>query len=191
MNEPIIEVLNNDVISNINKTYNKIIDNYNNIYSKLPQYLNNYIIPYNTVVDLDVSMTDLSIQLQSILFIIESQEENSCKGNLDVELEIDIDVEQNEKDIKVDKIVDNTIVKMMPLFLLCLMMVDNESILHSSTFGKSIRNRFNNNDNNDNINGGKDKLNGLPNINLNKKNIENIDDIDEISSINIPIIELD
>ena len=55
-----------------------------------------------------------------------------------------------EKQKKTDVLVKNTIAKMLPLFLLYLMMCDNESILNSKTFGK----------NNDEI------LNGIPNLNI-------------------------
>ena len=40
-----------------------------------------------------------------------------------------------EKQKKNEVLVDNTIKKMLPVFLLCLMMFDNESILKSNSFG--------------------------------------------------------
>ena len=167
----ILNNINNDTVNNINKTFNKITENYNNISSKIENSLNNYSIPYSIILDLDVSMTDLDIQLQSILFQIGRVENQDCgftktntknyntktyntesinnqeiKSSKEYKEETNTqndeqkdeqNDEQFDKKIKTDKLVDKTLKKMLPFFLLCLMMIDNESILNSKTFCQS------------------------------------------------------
>ena len=202
-----MEKISNDFISNLNNTFNKITNNYNKIYSKIPSLLNNYILPFNNIIDLDSSLNELSIQLQSILFIIEREDSSKMEnennvvndGNNDGNNDDNNDNDSNndndgnndnyEKEIKKDKIVNKTLIKMLPLFFYYLMMIDNESIINSKTFGESIKKSYSINN-----------LNGQPNLD----NIDNIDNIEkaetldfkhktysDISNISLPYIELD
>jgi len=137
-------------MNKLNFTFTKLTNDYNYISSNITKLLNTDIIPYGNLTDLDISMNDLSINIQSILFIIENAEnaENADKSH---EEQIIKNQEEYEKQKKTDILVDNTITKMIPIFLLCLMMFDKESILKSKTFGNNI-NDSNDNDNNNDVN---------------------------------------
>ena len=141
---------------NINKYINKIetifknlTNDYNSIILKLPNLLLNDILSYDHLLDIEVSMTDLSIHIQSILFIIEKSSEGS-NGITDSTSENSNEIRDGYTTYKnkfeeeyinkqnTDKLVDTTLCDMMPLFFLYLMMIDTKSILKSKTFGKSI-----------------------------------------------------
>jgi len=188
----VIENINNNNINNINNLFLKIIENYNKIYPKLTNSLNNYIIPYSSLLDLDVIMTNLSVELQSISMLIEMNEnnhnndnnldnsfkysfdnsfDNSFKKELNNDMQNDMQndmdndiIKEYDNKIKTDKLVNNTLNKMLPLIFLCMMMLDTESILNSRTFGQSIKNKYDEN-----------KLNGLPYINPNSNQNTDID----------------
>ena len=144
----------------MNNTFSKLTTDYNYISSNITKLLNVDIIPYGYLTDLDISMNDLSINIQSILFIIENAIENEkAKENKSdktddnyIKEQIINNDEQYEKHKKTEILVDNTMKKMLPVFLLCLMMYDNESILNSKSFGGINKNPD-------------DILTGLPNLN--------------------------
>jgi hypothetical protein len=154
----------NNYITKLNNTFSKLTTDYNYISSNITKLLNVDIIPYGYLTDLDISMNDLLINIQSILFIIENAIENEKakenesdekdeKDDNYIKEQIINNDEQYEKQKKTEILVDNTMKKMLPVFLLCLMMYDNESILNSKSFGGISKNP-------DNI------LNGLPNLNI-------------------------
>ena len=123
-------------MNKLNYTFTKLTNDYNYISSNITKLLNVDIIPYGHLTDLDISMNDLSINIQSILFIIENSLENTVENDENsIEEQIIKNDEQYEKQKKNEVLVDNTIKKMLPVFLLCLMMFDNESILKSNSFG--------------------------------------------------------
>ena len=150
----------NNYITKLNNTFSKLTTDYNYISSNITKLLNVDIIPYGYLTDLDISMNDLSINIQSILFIIENAIENEkAKENKSdktddnyIKEQIINNDEQYEKHKKTEILVDNTMKKMLPVFLLCLMMYDNESILNSKSFGGISKNPDN-------------MLTGLPNLN--------------------------
>ena len=150
----------NNYITKLNNTFSKLTTDYNYISSNITKLLNVDIIPYGYLTDLDISMNDLSINIQSILFIIENAIENEkAKENKSdktddnyIKEQIINNDEQYEKHKKTEILVDNTMKKMLPVFLLCLMMYDNESILNSKSFGGINKNPD-------------DILTGLPNLN--------------------------
>jgi hypothetical protein len=148
----------NNYITKLNNTFSKLTTDYNYISSNITKLLNVDIIPYGYLTDLDISMNDLSINIQSILFIIENAIENEKTKENDknddnyIKEQIINNDEQYEKHKKTEILVDNTMKKMLPVFLLCLMMYDNESILNSKSFGGISKNPDN-------------MLTGLPNLN--------------------------
>ena len=150
----------NNYITKLNNTFSKLTTDYNYISSNIKNLLNVDIIPYGYLTDLDISMNYLSINIQSILFIIENAIENEkAKENKSdktddnyIKEQIINNDEQYEKHKKTEILVDNTMKKMLPVFLLCLMMYDNESILNSKSFGGINKNPD-------------DILTGLPNLN--------------------------
>ena len=114
----------------INKTFRNIANDYTILCSKLQFCVDNDILKYDNLLDLEVSMNDLSINLQSVLYTIAQVEANEIsKKELEEEL-------QNKQ--KTNKLVDSTLVNMMPLFFMCLMIADKDSILHTSPLGKAI-----------------------------------------------------
>jgi len=139
-----------NLINNMNKlnyTFTKLTNDYNYISSNITKLLNNDAIPYGYLTDLDISMNDLSINIQTILLIIENTESTINTRERDLENSLQLEYEKQKKN---DVLVKNTITKMLPLFLLYLMMYDNESILNSKTFGKNDE----------------ETLNGIPNLNI-------------------------
>ena len=151
----------NNYITKLNNTFSKLTTDYNYISTNITKLLNIDIIPYGYLTDLDISMNDLSINIQSILFIIENTIENEkAKENESdkndenyIKEQIINNDEQYEKQKKTEILVDNTMKKMLPVFLLCLMMYDNESILNSKSFGGISKNPD-------------DILTGIPNLNI-------------------------
>jgi len=151
----------NNYITKLNNTFSKLTTDYNYISTNITKLLNVDIIPYGYLTDLDISMNDLSINIQSILFIIENAIENEkAKENESdkndenyIKEQIINNDEQYEKQKKTEILVDNTMKKMLPVFLLCLMMYDNESILNSKSFGGISKNPD-------------DILTGIPNLNI-------------------------
>ena len=141
-------------MNKLNYTFTKLTSDYNYISTNITKLLNTEIIPFGHLTDLDISMNDLSINIQSILFIIENAIDND--ENCTIE-QIIKNEEQYEKQKKTDVLVENTMKKMLPIFLLCMMMFDNESILKSKSFG--------NFDNFDSYDNGIPNLNSVPDLN--------------------------
>ena len=139
-------------MNKLNYTFTTITKDYNYISSNFTKLLNCDIIPYDNLTDLDISMNDLSINLQTLLFMIEHAVMNDT-NDTNVKEQINKNQEQYEKQKKTDLLVDTTLTKMLPIFLLCLMMFDKESILNFNSFGK----------NSSKID---ETLNGLPNMTM-------------------------
>ena len=127
----------NEFIIKINNTFNIITHKYNIISTKIPNLWRNDIIPYEQLIDLDISMNDLLINVQSLLLLVEQEdniknintENNNCNSDSNgyIEKQIKHHQEQYEMQKKTDNLVDNTLSKMLPLFLLCMMMLDNKT----------------------------------------------------------------
>ena len=156
-------------MNKLDDTFSKLTNDYNYISSNITKLLNVSVVPFGDLIDLDISMNDLSINIQSILFIIknviecEENNENYKNDSKYIEAQILKNEEQFEKQKKTEVLVENTMQKMMPVFLLCMMMYDNESVLKSNSFCNFGKNKNNNNNNNNNDN---NILNGSPNLNI-------------------------
>ena len=59
-------------MNKLNYSFTKLTNDYNYISSNITKLLNNDVIPYEHLTDLDISMNDLSINIQTILIIIEN-----------------------------------------------------------------------------------------------------------------------
>lgn len=172
-----------NTMTNMNNKLNNIKLNFGNLYSYIPNLLNNnIIIPYENLILLEMSINDLSVQLQSIFTVIkEENAEENVEQNNKLEYITEIKGFENIEDtIKIEdkeelykhqtEIVNKTLIKMMPIYFLYLMMIDKESILNSSRFGKSNANN----------------LSGVPcfypstneNLNNNNNNVNNNIDIE-------------
>ena len=131
-------IKSNSYLNELNDKFNTISSKYNIVSTKLPLLLNNNSISYNDLLDLEIAMIEFSVQLQSVIFKVENAEnaENAESDRLESDR-----LESDNK--KIDSLVDNTLCNMMPLFLLCLMIADKDSILNSNGFGESIINKIN------------------------------------------------
>ena len=67
-------------MNKLNYTFTKLTNDYNYISSNIEKLLNNDVIPYDHLTDLDISMNDLSINIQTILLIIENTENTMDTG---------------------------------------------------------------------------------------------------------------
>ena len=157
-------------INKLNIVFNKITADYSYLSSNITNLLNNELILYDSLTELEISMNDLSINIQSILFIIEETKKQNEFENINYnENYIDYFEKEKEKEKKNDVLVNNTVKRMLPYLFLYLMLIDKESILNSSSFG------------NNNID---DKLNGCPNINNN-----DINNINKLNNMYIPDLD--
>jgi len=138
--------------------------------SKLPVLLNRKLINKDEFLfDLEISMDDLAVQIQSAMFKVQQQDllynkvargdEALDAGALDTEA---LDAEAFAR-------------KLMPLFLTYLMAVDKNSIINKKNFGNTFGNTF-------------DSL-LQPQTTDVKNNVDNFDN--NIDNIFIPFIELD
>lgn len=171
----------NSYILNYIKTtgliFDKISRDYNLLCNKHNLLLNNNdLLSYDTLVNLEVSMTDLSIQLQNITYLLNNEEYANANANANSNAKTPQLFEEEKKQFdNNDKIITQTIINMLPLFFMYFMMCDKDSIINSKAFGKSIKN--------------KQKVNNTNTNDENKKNDET--SINNKPVYNIPFIELD
>ena len=160
-----VEKIDN-IMSSVNKDYKYIYDDIHN-------YLNNGKITYNELMDFEVSLEDLSIQLNSLVFLFKQNQvqdimlENSMNNmnNIDTQdnnyehfnneakikqynKEIKKDKIDTKMDTKIDYIIDKTIFNILPLIFFYFMVIDKESILYLKDFVESkTQNNYNTNNN--------------------------------------------
>jgi len=126
-----------EYVEKLDTRFNNMSKDYKYIYENIHNYLNDGKISYNQLMDFEVSLEDLSIQLNSLVFLfkqiqIESvvflfnQKSNNEKTKLD----------------KLDMIAENTILHYIPLLFIYFMIFDKESILYIKDFieNKSSKN---------------------------------------------------
>ena len=148
-----VEKIDN-IMSSVNKDYKYIYDDIHN-------YLNNGKITYNELMDFEVSLEDLSIQLNSLVFLFKQTQvqdiilENSMNNintqdnsyehfnNKEKIKQYNKEIKDNKMDNKIDYIIDKTIFNIMPLIFFYFMIVDKESILYLKDFVESKNNIYN------------------------------------------------
>jgi len=158
-----VEKIDN-IITSINKDYKYIYDDIHN-------YLNDGKVSYDQLINFEVSLEDLSIQLNSLVFLfkqiqIESQVElfnpkknnnyntnnyntnnyntNNYNTNNYKEDKIKQYIKEEQMNTKIDKIIDKTIFNILPLLFLYFMVIDKESILYLKDFVENKNNKSNN-----------------------------------------------
>lgn len=195
MNNLFTEITKNFLaICSVYNQKEKFLKNTNNNSQDVLDEIFNDNILLNEIIQMKISMFDLSIQMQNIKFKLEQINDNSnttsittnntkentlCKDNKSRETELPPDT---------DKLINTTIQQMLPLMMLALMNNDANSILNSNTFMNNFKNNIakiskqstegnisNQNNDNDNDN---DKNKIQDNDNLTIKKPYNPDDLD-------------
>ena len=168
INKKIIEEATNycnniKYVKKLEKYFSDLQRDFKDLTSKLPALLNRELINKDDLLDLEISMDDLAIQIQSAMFKIHQQDlENPAR--------------KYEENLNHNETIDNeTIVKkLLPLFFTYLMAVDKNSIINKQNFGNTF-----------------DSLLQTQSTDVNN-NVDNFDNIDNnIDNIFIPFIELD
>jgi hypothetical protein len=126
-----------EYVEKIDERMIKINKNYNYIYNNIHNYLNDGIIEYAQLMDFEVSLQDLSIQLNSLVFLF-NQKENNINNKINInnikDYKIYNDKQADKKADKIDYVLDKTIFHFLPLLFMYFMIFDNESILYIKDF---------------------------------------------------------
>ena len=139
-----------EYVENLDTRFNNITKDYKYIYDNIHNYLNDGKISYNQIMDFEVSLEDLSIQLNSLVFLFKQIQIDSVvllfnqKSNNN---------NNNNKESKLDYIVEKTIFNFIPLLFFYFMIYDKESILYIKDFveNKNQTNTTNNTNNTNDI----------------------------------------
>jgi len=174
-----------EVIEYVEKIDNKISSvnkDYKCIYENIHNYLNDGKITYQELMDFEVSLEDLSIQLNSLVFLfkqtqvqdiilqnsmnnINTQDNSYEHFNNEAKIkkynkEIKKDKIDTKMDTKIDYIIDKTIFNILPLIFFYFMVIDKESILYLKDFVESkSQNTYNTYNTNNNIDINKEEYN--------------------------------
>ena len=174
-----------EYVEKIDDRMNRINKNYKYISEYIHNYLNDGKIEYEQLMDFELSLQDLSIQINKLVFLfnqIENNENNKNNQNnenpnlINVILQINNNINQvkynnNEKINKMDKMdkidyaLDKTIFHFLPLLFMYFMIFDNESILYIKDFIDKKNNNshysYINNTNNNNTNNNNTTINNI------------------------------
>jgi hypothetical protein len=174
-----------EYVEKIDTMFNNVTKDYKYIYDNIHNYLNDGKVSYNQIMDFEVSLEDLSIQLNSLVFLFKqiqidslvllfnkkSNENNKKNSDTNESIENTINFKESKVD-KLDIMIEKTIFQYIPLLFIYFMIFDKESILYIKDF---IENKYDNKYENKYTN------NTYDNINKNKNSefqfiIEPIDD---------------
>jgi hypothetical protein len=136
-----------EYVEKLDTMFVNITKDYKFIYENIHNYLNDGKVSYNQIMDFEVSLEDLSIQLNSLVFLFKqiqidslvllfnqkanqrnTNSTNSTNSNNDVETTM------KNKENKLDSIVEKTLFHYIPLLFIYFMIFDKESILHIKDF---------------------------------------------------------
>ncbi len=150
--------MNNTVLDNLNKTFSEITEKYISICSKFginKNAINNDELLQNDIMVLQVSMNDLTIQLQNLNFKMDILDDNDTTDTKDTKdtkdtnntiLKTDNENDNTASDnldLTTNNLIDKTMKEMLPLFLCALMNNDKDSILNNNTFMQNIKETMN------------------------------------------------
>jgi hypothetical protein len=137
-----------EYVEKLNNKFTGITKDYKYIYENIHNYINDGKVSYNQLMDFEVSLEDLSIQLNSLVFLFKQIQIESVvflfnqKSNrINSKNNENNENNQNNTEIKVDYIVEKTIFNFMPLLFVYFMIYDKESILYAKDF---IENKYDN-----------------------------------------------
>ena len=121
-----VELLDNKII-NINKKYKYI---YNNIHN----YIKDGKINFEQLMDFDISLSDLDINISSLVFLFKQQELNNNVNELNyIDFVENYNIKYNKQN-KIDYALNKTIFHGLPLLFIYFMIIDKESILYIKEF---------------------------------------------------------
>jgi hypothetical protein len=129
-----------EYVEKIDTLFDKVNKDYKYIYDKIHNYLNDDKITYENLIDFEVSLSDLSIHLNSLVFLFKQQEQQEKQAQKEV-----------NKD-KLDFIVETSLFNIFPLLFMYFMFVDKNSIFYIKDFVNTTKNKTTNQNNNDNNN---------------------------------------
>lgn len=140
-----------EYVEKIDTMFNNVTKDYKYIYDKIHNYINDGKISYNQLMDFEVSLEDLSIQINTLAFLFKQKEIE--KQNL-----ININFKESTyKETKLDYIIEKTIFQYIPILFIYFMIFDNESILYVKDFIE--KNKYENKYENKNSNISYDNIN--------------------------------
>jgi hypothetical protein len=129
-----------EYVEKIDTMFDNITKDYKYIYDNIHNFLNDGKVSYNQFIDFEVSLEDLSIQLNSLVFLFKQiQIESAVLLFNQKNINKNIDINNINKETKIDYIVEKTIFQFMPLLFIYFMVFDKESILYAKDF---IENKY-------------------------------------------------
>ena len=169
-----------EYVGKIDDRMNRINKNYKYIGENIHNYINDGKIEYEQLMDFELSLQNLSIELNKLVYVFNQIENNETNENnenpniINTILQLSNNINQNKynnnnkinnvnqvkqvnQENKMDKIdyaLDKTIFRVLPLLFMYFMIFDNESILHIKEFieKQDNTNNYTNNNNNNNNN---------------------------------------
>ena len=125
-----VELLDNKIMK-INKNYNYISNNIHN-------YIKDGKINFDQLMEFEISLSDLDINISSLVFLFKQQEINNNVNKLNYSNFVEnYNIKYNNKYNKQDKIdcaLNKTIFHGLPLLFIYFMIIDKESILYVKEF---------------------------------------------------------
>tara|TARA_Y100000389_G_C17327912_1_gene446511 strand:+ start:178 stop:705 length:528 start_codon:yes stop_codon:yes gene_type:complete len=146
-----------EYVEKIDDRMNRINKKYKYIGDYIHNYLNDGKIEYEQLMDFELSLQDLSIQINKLVFVFNQIALNENNGNDNNGNDNNGNDNENIKNKnqlnkmdKIDYALDKTIFHFLPLLFMYFMIFDNESILHIKDFveKKDTNNYINNNNTN-------------------------------------------
>jgi hypothetical protein len=123
-----------EYVEKLDNTFTSITKDYKYIYEHIHNYINDGKVSYNQLMDFEVSLEDLSIQLNSLVFLFKQIQIDSVVHLFNEKV-------SNTKESKVDYIIEKTLFNFMPLLFIYFMIYDKESILYAKDF---VENKYEN-----------------------------------------------
>ena len=133
-----------EYVEKLDTRFNNITKDYKYIYDNIHNYLNDGKVSYNQIMDFEVSLEDLSIQLNSLVFVFKQIQIESVvylfnQKNKDTKYKDTNNTNNINKETKIDYIVEKTMFNFLPLLFIYFMVFDKESILYAKDF---IENKY-------------------------------------------------
>ena len=133
-----------EYVEKLDTMFVNITKDYKFIYENIHNYLNDGKVTYNQIMDFEVSLEDLSIQLNSLVFLFKQIQidslvllfnQNTNQRNTNsTNSANDVETTMKYKESKLDSIVEKTLFHYIPLLFIYFMIFDKESILHIKDF---------------------------------------------------------